>query len=136
MNSMMLPKVTVETPKSDSQQRVTVKPSSSVVESGNISTENLGAPNSSESINSVAGVSEPVKSAPKEIENAVKQINDYVQEIHRDIEFSVDEDTGRSIIRVYDSGTEELIRQIPSEEVVELAKNLKETTGLLFKAKA
>ena len=71
-----------------------------------------------------------------ELSQAVKQINDFVQDIQRDLEFSVDDDTGRTVIRVYDSKTDELIRQIPNEEVLELAKNLKETNGLLFNAKA
>lgn len=71
-----------------------------------------------------------------ELDKAVKQINDYVQDIKRDIEFSVDDDTGRTVIRVYDSNTDELIRQIPNEEVIELAKNLKATNGLIFNAKA
>lgn len=71
-----------------------------------------------------------------ELDSAVKQINEYVQDIKRDIEFSVDDDTGRTVIKVYDSKTEELIRQIPNEEVLELAKNLKRTNGLIFNAKA
>ena len=71
-----------------------------------------------------------------ELNQAVKQINDFVQDIQRNIEFSVDDDTGRTVIRVYDSSTEELIRQIPNEEVLELAKNLKQNNGLLFNAKA
>ena len=71
-----------------------------------------------------------------ELSQAVKQINDFVQDIQRDLEFSVDDDTGRTVIRVFDSKTDELIRQIPNEEVLELAKNLKETNGLLFNAKA
>ena len=71
-----------------------------------------------------------------ELNQAVKQLNDFAQDIQRDLEFSVDDDTGRTVIRVYDSKTDELIRQIPNEEVLELAKNLKETNGLLFNAKA
>ena len=71
-----------------------------------------------------------------ELSQAVKQLNDFAQDIQRDIEFSVDDDTGRTVIRVFDSKTDELIRQIPNEEVLELAKNLKETNGLLFNAKA
>ncbi len=91
-------------------------------------------------------VSQTVKSPPvqqevkevdeAELSQAVKQLNDFVQDIQRDLEFSVDDDTGKTVIRVYDSKTEELIRQIPNEEVLELAKNLKETNGLLFNAKA
>ena len=88
-----------------------------------------------------AGQVPPAEQEVKEIDQAelsqaVKQINDFVQDIQRDLEFSVDDDTGRTVIRVFDSKTDELIRQIPNEEVLELAKNLKETNGLLFNAKA
>lgn len=76
------------------------------------------------------------KTNKTELSNAVKQINEYAQNIKRDIEFSVDDDTGRTVIRVYDSNTEELIRQIPNEEVIELAKNLKSNNGLILNAKA
>jgi flagellar protein FlaG len=71
----------------------------------------------------------------QEIQQAVRQMNDYVQNIQRDISFSVDEDTGRTIISVKDSQSGELIRQIPREEILDMAKSLKEAQGLLFKAR-
>jgi flagellar protein FlaG len=67
---------------------------------------------------------------------AVKKINDFIQVIRRDLQFSVDEDTGMTVVKVMDAETEEVIRQIPSEEVLAIAANLEEARGLLFKAKA
>jgi flagellar protein FlaG len=70
---------------------------------------------------------------------AVVDLNDYAQRVGRDLHFSLDKESGKTIIRVLNSETKELIRQIPPEEVVELAQILEQTndltsTGLLKKA--
>ncbi|MFT6285456.1 MAG: flagellar protein FlaG [Alcanivorax sp.] len=62
---------------------------------------------------------EPVPLA--ELVEVVSNISDYVQSITRDLEFRVDDVTGDTVINVYDSKTEALIRQIPSEEVITMA---------------
>lgn len=61
-----------------------------------------------------------------QLQEAVKQINDYVQSVQRDLTFSMDGESGRTVIRVIDSGSGELIRQIPSEEVLALASYLQD----------
>ena len=66
----------------------------------------------------------PVVHDPKKIEQAVARLNDYVQSLQRDIVFSVDHDSGRSVVRVVERGTQEVIRQIPSEVALRLARNL------------
>lgn len=62
---------------------------------------------------------QPISSA--ELAQVVSSISDYVQSISRDLEFQVDDVTGGTVINVFDSKTETLIRQIPSEEVVAIA---------------
>ncbi len=52
------------------------------------------------------------------------------------LEFSVDEQTGKTIVRVVDGGTQQLIRQIPSEEMLAIAKSLDRFQGLLLRSKA
>lgn len=71
-----------------------------------------------------------------ELTQAVQAINSYVQNLRRDLQFTVDEATDRTIIRVIDSETREVIRQIPSEEVLALARSLERAQGLLLKAQA
>jgi len=72
-----------------------------------------------------------------EVENAVSQLNDYIQSTQRDLFFSFDEDTGRSVITVTDRETDTVIRQIPEEVVLKLARNLnKEEPLRLFSARA
>lgn len=69
-------------------------------------------------------------SGSHEIDNAVASLNDYVQSIERDLHFSVDEDLKRTVVKVVDSDSGDVIRQIPEDVVLELARNLKDGGGL------
>ena len=73
---------------------------------------------------------------PAEISAAVSRLNNHVQNISRDLEFTIDEELNRTIITVYDSETEEVIRQIPSDEVLALARSLESNGGAILKTKA
>jgi flagellar protein FlaG len=61
-----------------------------------------------------------------ELRDAVSQINEFVQSVQRDLSFSMDEASGRTIIKVIDSESGKLVRQIPSEEVLALATYLQD----------
>lgn len=78
-------------------------------------------------------VHEQTTSKSGELNEAVKRINGLVQNTQRDLLFSIDEGSGRTTITVLDSKTKEIIRQIPSEEVLTMVEHLKDiTSGLLF----
>jgi len=68
------------------------------------------------------------------LEASVSKINDFVQNVQRSIHFSVAENSGRTIIEVYDKETDELIRTIPSEEVQRISDAIAEqlSEGLLL----
>lgn len=68
------------------------------------------------------------------LESSVSQLKELVQSVQRDLQFSIDDFSGRTVITVLDSKTEEIIRQIPSEEVLALAKNIESMKGVLFSA--
>ena len=68
------------------------------------------------------------------IEDSVDRLQSAVQSIQRDLKFSVDDVSGDTVITVLDSETEEVVRQIPSEEAIALAKNLESIKGVLFSA--
>lgn len=51
------------------------------------------------------------------------------------LQFSVHDATGRTMIRVIDKGTEDLIREIPPEEFLNMAAKLDEMIGILFDKK-
>ncbi len=63
----------------------------------------------------------------------LKALNDDMEAIHRvALQFSVHEETGRTVVRVVDKDTGELIRQIPPQELLELADKLGDMMGILF----
>lgn len=70
------------------------------------------------------------------LKEAAKQITDFVGSFNDRIEFSLDEDTGQSILRVVDAQTKEVLRQIPSEEVLAISKALDKLQGILIQNKA
>ena len=63
-----------------------------------------------------------------ELEQAVSDINAYVQTVNRELQFKVDDalPLGRSIVTVIDKDTEETIREFPSKEALALAHRLKD----------
>ncbi len=69
------------------------------------------------------------------VEEAVSKLNDYVQTTARTLNFQVDDESGKTVIKVFDRSSSELIRQIPSELALELARKLnEEEPSLLFSA--
>ncbi|MEK6736384.1 MAG: flagellar protein FlaG, partial [Pseudomonadota bacterium] len=65
-------------------------------------------------INNLPGSKEPIK-------QAVQKIQETVDNLAQNLRFSVDEDTGKTIIKVVDAHTEEVIRQFPTEQAIEIA---------------
>lgn len=78
----------------------------------------------------------PPEPSAEQIERAVEEIRRVVAPVARDLQFSVDAETGRTLIRVLDGTTKEVIRQIPSEEVLAIARALDRMQGVLLKEKA
>ena len=63
-------------------------------------------------------------------------MNDYVQTVQRNIQFNLDDTSGKTIITVVDKDTSEVIRQIPDDVALKLAQDLQQSEPLsLFKAK-
>lgn len=83
---------------------------------------------------SVAKVAEAVN--PASLRQATEKINTTLQMMGNNLQFSVDEDTGIDVVKVVDNDTKEVIRQIPSPEVLSIAKALDKLQGLLVKDKA
>ena len=79
------------------------------------------------------GTSEPNR---EQVLAAVTDMQDFVQATHHNIQFQLDEDSGRMLVKVTERDTGEVIRQIPSEEAVRLAESLSEIRSLLFSAEA
>jgi flagellar protein FlaG len=72
----------------------------------------------------------------KQLQAAVEKIQEFINKTARDINFSVDEDSGRTVVKVLDRETQEVIRQMPPQETLDLAKALDKLQGVLIKQKA
>ncbi len=68
----------------------------------------------------------------KNMQEAVARLNEQMQSKGRDLSFSIDERIDRSIITVRNLKTGELVRQIPTEDMVRLAHSIEDMKGLLF----
>mgnify|MGYP000212253429 CR=1 FL=1 len=69
---------------------------------------------------------------PKQLEKVAQQLQDFMGEMNRSLEFLVDKDSGRDVIKVLDRGTGDLVKQYPSEEVLTLISKLSDATGNLI----
>jgi len=67
---------------------------------------------------------------PKKLDAAVKVLNEEVQAVYRELHFSVDKESGNTVIKVMDLATKEVIRQIPNEEALSVARTLSDGEGL------
>jgi len=90
-------------------------------------------------------ISQNTDSRLDRLDSAVSDINSYVETVNRTIQFTIDDalPLGRSVIKVIDSETEEVIREFPDEAALELARKINEQTeenispkGLIFSEKA
>ncbi|WP_323752016.1 flagellar protein FlaG [Marinobacter sp.] len=76
------------------------------------------------------------KKQQQDLDQAVSQLNDYVQNVQRDLQFEVDSELGQTIVKVVDQSTQEVIRQMPNEVALRLAENLQQDEPLtLFNIK-
>jgi flagellar protein FlaG len=75
-----------------------------------------------------------------ELKQAVIQLNDFVQNMQRNLQFSIDKESGTMVVKVIDAKSEKVIRQMPSEETLRLARSLAEqsddVTFNIFNSKA
>jgi flagellar protein FlaG len=72
----------------------------------------------------------------EQLDKAVKTVNDFVSAVNNAVEFTVDKDTGKTVIKVVDTTTKQVIKQFPSEEMLAIAKALDGIKGLLVHQKA
>lgn len=63
--------------------------------------------------------------------NAVKELNDKLARQELKVNFSVDKDTGSFVVRVMDSKSGELVRQIPNEETLQFTRNVENGVGVI-----
>jgi flagellar protein FlaG len=96
-----------------------------------------GRPTAAAAGNNVAagGGNLPPPPPPVDVKGAVARLNEIMSSTRRSLHFQVDESSGRTVITVINEKTSEVVRQIPSEEVLALARSL-EAGGSLIDALA
>ena len=71
------------------------------------------------------------------VEQAVAKVKVQIQAIsNNSLDFAIDESSGKTLVRVTDRESGELIRQIPSEEMLEIARSIDRLQGILVKQRA
>lgn len=75
---------------------------------------------------------QPATASTESLKSAVAQLQQQLRAVAPDLEFSIDQDTGRTLIKVVDASTQEVLRQIPSEEVLKMDKTISGYLGLLM----
>ena len=62
---------------------------------------------------------------------AVQQIDSYVRNLGRSLAISVDESSGSYVVQVQNMETKELIRQVPSEDVMRISQAIEDRNSAL-----
>ncbi|WP_159879660.1 MULTISPECIES: flagellar protein FlaG [Aquitalea] len=99
-------------------------------------TNGVVAVGQSQAQNATSDGTKQKKADPLELQNSVKQLNDVAKLYSSQLEFSVDKETNIQVVKVVDQETQKVIRQIPSEDAIRIAKAIDDFRGLLLKDKA
>lgn len=73
---------------------------------------------------------------PEQLAQALTAINRALPPASRSLEFVVDPETRRRVVKVVDGETKQVIRQIPSAQALELARSIDRMQGLLVRQEA
>ncbi|AHF04016.1 FlaG [Marichromatium purpuratum 984] len=79
---------------------------------------------------------ERAEASKEQLDQAVERLNEMFGGSRRMLNFELDEEADRTVIRVVDAETDELIRQIPSEETLKFAQYVEGLAGLIFNDQA
>mgnify|MGYP001774319540 CR=1 FL=1 len=98
--------------------------------------ENAKIPAKSESSTITEVANENAQLTVEEVEQTVEALNEVMTLLERGINFEVDRDMDRTIIKVVDRETDEVIKQIPSEDLLKVIDHMQEMQHLLFDDRA
>jgi flagellar protein FlaG len=82
---------------------------------------------------SVDTTSQPTRDV---VAKAAADLQNFVQSMGRNLSFSVDEATGYHVVRVVNPNTGELVRQLPSEELLKISRDFQRLNNALVSQKA
>ncbi|MGL4473868.1 MAG: flagellar protein FlaG [Shewanella sp.] len=93
-------------------------------------------PKKEEQADSEASAKEKARDNSEALDKVVEDMTSMMSMMRKGLAFKVDDTSGRSVVSVMDVDSGNIIRQIPSEEALELAQKLSDVTGLLMKTEA
>ena len=70
------------------------------------------------------------------LKKSIEELNKKFDMLNSQLKIEFDKDTNMKVVKIIDNQTKEVIRQIPPETVLKIAKYIDEVTGLLFNKKA
>jgi flagellar protein FlaG len=82
------------------------------------------------------GVARIERHSSESIQAAARTIDTFVRDMGRSLDFQVDSSSGKQIVRVSNPQTGEVVRQIPNEEAVQIARSLNYLQSVLVSIKA
>jgi len=83
-----------------------------------------------------SGVNEASQPTREVVAKAAAQLQEFVSSMGRNLNFSVDQTTGYNVVRVVNPDTGELIRQLPSEELLKISRDFQRLNNVLVSQKA
>jgi flagellar protein FlaG len=72
----------------------------------------------------------------EKLTESVEELNEFVKPYNTSLQFAIEEELGNVFVKIVDTETLEVIKQIPSQEAIALSKALTKLKGLLLKEKA
>jgi len=78
---------------------------------------------------------QPRAPSKTELKNSVDAINHFLKD-NSEVHFSIDEDSGLSVVKVIDNETKKVLQQFPSEQSLQIGKKLDSLKGLLINSEA
>ena len=70
-----------------------------------------------------------------EVDAAIEAANQSMRSVATNLKFEKDTTTGKTVVRVIDSETQKILRQMPSEEMLAMSKALDRLQGLMVHLK-
>ncbi|SFL23056.1 flagellar protein FlaG [Halanaerobium salsuginis] len=70
-----------------------------------------------------------------EVRESVKDINEIVDKVKEGLSFQIHEDTEKMMVKVVDLNTDEVIKELPPEEMLDLQARIHEMVGILIDEK-
>jgi flagellar protein FlaG len=83
-----------------------------------------------------SGVNQTAQVTRETVAKAAEQIQQFVQSMGRNLNFSIDETSGYHVVRVVNPDTGELVRQLPSEELLKISRDFQRLNNALISQRA